>query len=450
MVCNNAMDVAADDLIVPSTYKVLQEQRIPKLDFGDSMAEACATKSYHNEKNVTIADIMTSATFSHQGDKGNPYMTQALDVAGVDTMTSASYTHQGDKGNPYMTQAWDVAGVDKMTSASYTQQGDKGNPYMTQALDVAGVDTMTSASYSQQGDKRNPYMTQALDVAGVDTMTSASYSQQGDKGNPYMTQALDVAGVDTMTSASYSQQGDKGNPYMTQASNVSLTRTIKLSPSPPKADTDNRYSCKTMSVEGSYTVKLAESSAETDQEIMFGEEGAPNQPDQATVSQEEDEQDDVEDDEEDYEDDDEDEEDEDEEEEIVFDKRATLSLFEDGKWKNQGMGSLSVSYIEDINGYSIHFKSDSGDKLCNHVITRELLVSCNIKNKSCEWQPIDYSTDEPVRRHFAASFSSAPACNEFKEIFEKGHQLAVESDLSEKLPSEIEVPEVFSMGEPGH
>ncbi|GFS15317.1 E3 SUMO-protein ligase RanBP2 [Elysia marginata] len=404
--------LAANEKIASSTFKVLEKKNIPRVYNENTALEIGANKQHACESSPRFK-AMTISSYSQQGDKGNPYHSQALDIAGADTMTAASYSQQGDKENPYTTKTLDIAGANTMMAASYSQQGDKGNPYMTKTLD-----TMTAASYSQQGDKGNPYHSQALDIAGADTMTAASYSQQGHKGNPYHSQALDIAGADTMTAANYSQQGDKGNPCHSQALDIACVDTMTAASYSQQGDKGNPY---------------------------HSVEGAPNAQVQAKVNPQEEEED--EEDVEDYddEDDDEDEEDDDEEE-ILFEKRATLNRFENGAWKTLGMGTLSVIYNDDLTGNCIRFKSDSGDDLCNHIITRELNVKCDAKTRSCEWKPIDYATDEPIRRHFLASFSSPAATTEFKELFDEGLRLAADNELSENLPSEIDVPEVFSTG----
>ncbi|KAK3769928.1 hypothetical protein RRG08_048139 [Elysia crispata] len=279
--CNNhspkAKDIAVDDFIVSSTFKAREEKYLPKLNFGNTLTELSVDQQYNiqicpqvqNIKAATLcqqggkgnpymtqaldvagADIISATTFSQQGDKGNPYMTQALDVAGADIMAATMFSQQGDKGNPYYSRALDVAGADTMTATTFSQQGDKGNPYMTQALDVAGADTMTATTFSQQGDKGNPYMTQALDVAGADIMTATTFSQQGDKGNPYMTQALDVTGADTMAATTFSQQGDKGNPYMTQALDVAGADTMTATTFSQQGDKGNPYMTQALDVAG--------------------------------------------------------------------------------------------------------------------------------------------------------------------------------------------------------
>ena len=68
--------------------------------------------------------------------------------------------------------------------------------------------------------------------------------------------------------------------------------------------------------------------------------------------------------------------------------------------------------------------------------------------RTCEWRPLDYATDEGVRKHFQAAFSSTAAAEEFHNIFTDGQRLAVDSELSENIGKDMDIPEIFSRGEP--
>ena len=50
-----------------------------------------------------------------------------------------------------------------------------------------------------------------------------------------------------------------------------------------------------------------------------------------------------------------------------------------------------------------------------------LFIYCRNK-KDCQWSPMDFSTDEPVRRHFRAQFSSEQAAIEFQKIVQEVSQ----------------------------
>ncbi|BFZ00232.1 hypothetical protein BsWGS_03271 [Bradybaena similaris] len=141
-----------------------------------------------------------------------------------------------------------------------------------------------------------------------------------------------------------------------------------------------------------------------------------------------------------------DEEDDDDGTEVIFEKRVTLNVFEDGQWKKLGVGNLQLTYNDDLNGNNVHFIGDDNIRKCSHVICRE--HSIKLDQKNCEWQPIDFATDEPLRKHFMASFSSAAAAEEFATLFTEGQRLAMDSEISENLPSDV--PVIFSSGESVH
>ncbi|XP_071172819.1 E3 SUMO-protein ligase RanBP2-like [Mytilus edulis] len=145
--------------------------------------------------------------------------------------------------------------------------------------------------------------------------------------------------------------------------------------------------------------------------------------------------------EEDEEEDDDDYTTDEDEEEILFDKRIKFFSKEED-WKAVGLGTIKVIYDEDVNGNRIMVELDNKNVVCNHLVTKELNMS--IDKKDCYWSPIDFSTDEPVRRHFRSQFSSEQAAQEFQKVFEEGRQLAQESEISERdiatFPHEITFP----------
>ncbi|CAG2242087.1 NUP358 [Mytilus edulis] len=145
--------------------------------------------------------------------------------------------------------------------------------------------------------------------------------------------------------------------------------------------------------------------------------------------------------EEDEEEDDDDYTTDEDEEEILFDKRIKFFSKEED-WKAVGLGTIKVIYDEDVNGNRIMVELDNKNVVCNHLVSKELNMS--IDKKDCYWSPIDFSTDEPVRRHFRSQFSSEQAAQEFQKVFEEGRQLAQESEISERdiatFPHEITFP----------
>ncbi|XP_048247207.1 ranBP2-like and GRIP domain-containing protein 4 isoform X2 [Haliotis rufescens] len=141
------------------------------------------------------------------------------------------------------------------------------------------------------------------------------------------------------------------------------------------------------------------------------------------------------------------EDDDSEEESIMFEKRATLTYFENDEWKKLGMGNLKILYNDDLNGNQIDMETDDKQKVCNHVICREHSIKLENQKRACMWSAQDFSTDEPVRRDFKAAFSSVAAAEEFAKSFMEGVSLARDSELSEKISHEMDTPVIFSHGD---
>ncbi|KAL8618871.1 hypothetical protein ACOMHN_000878 [Nucella lapillus] len=391
---------------------------------------------YTKQLDVSSQDKMVQRSAASLGDKGNVCYTQQLDVSSQDTMAQRSAASLGDKGNVCYTQQLDVSGLDTMTKRDVESLGDKGSVCYTKEGDVSAEDTMARHDAVSQGDTGNVYYTQQLNVSAQDTMAQRSTTSLGDKGNVYYTKQLDVSPQDTVTQTDRtgntgqardgSQAVDTASEHTTAKPVYAPQGTQGTAPASPEAGGKQRHGRGRRGLVF-YPGRMESELLGTEAEEQYDDE--------------------------DYDDDDEDEdestEEEDDEEEMVeFDKRATMfRKGDDDQWEKLGMGNLRVLYDDDLNANKLVFLTDKGDKVCNHVIAMELTVATDGKKKTCEWQPVDYSTDEPVNRHFKAYFSSTQSMDDFATIFRQGQKLAAESGISVKLPEEIEVPEVFSTGD---
>ncbi|KAK0048901.1 ranBP2-like and GRIP domain-containing protein 3 [Biomphalaria pfeifferi] len=479
-----ALDVSGQDEILPASYTPLGGAKEPSLK--STFVTPLGDKgNIHHTKALDVSGqdeilpasytplggakepTLTSKLVTPLGDKGNIHHTKALDVSGQDEILPASYTPLGgakeptltsklvtplgDKGNIHHTKALDVSGQDEILPASYTPLGgakeptltsklvtplgDKCNIHHTKALDVSGQDKILPASYTPLGgakepslkstfvtplgDKGNIHHTKALDVSGQDEILPASYTPLGgakepslkstfvtplgDKGNIHHTKALDVSGQDEILPASYTPLGGAKEP--------SLKSTFVT----PLGDKGNRHYTKALDVSGqdeilpaSYTPlggveqPVASKAPSEGVTVVEAEEG---QGDYGEYNEEEEEEGDK----------------------VLLEKRVTLSSFENALWKKLNVGTLQVKVNDDVGGNSVEFMTDNGEKMCNHVICQEHHVHIDVKKHTCEWQPIDYSTDEPIRKHFSAQFSSAASAEEFAQIFQESQQQAAES-----------------------
>ncbi|XP_055867751.1 E3 SUMO-protein ligase RanBP2-like isoform X4 [Biomphalaria glabrata] len=501
-----ALDVSGQDEILPASYTPLGGAKEPSLK-STFVTPLSDKGNRHHTKALDVSgqDEILPASYTPLGgakepslkstfvtplgDKGNRHHTKALDVSGQDEILPASYTPLGgakeptlkstfvtplgDKGNRHHTKALDVSGQDEILPASYTPLGgakeptlkstfvtplgDKGNRHHTKALDVSGQDEILPASYTPLGgakepslkstfvtplgDKGNRHHTKALDVSGQDEILPASYTPLGgakepslkstfvtplgDKGNRHHTKALDVSGQDEILPASYTPLGGAKEP------------TLKSTFVTPLGDKGNIHHTKALDVSGqdeilpaSYTPlggveQPVASKAPAPTEGVTVVEADEGQGDYGEYNEEEEEEDG---------------------DKVLLDKRVTLSSFENGSWKKLSVGTLQVKFNEDVGGHSVEFMTDNGERMCNHVICQEHHVHIDVKKHTCEWQPIDYSTDEPIRKHFSAQFSSAASAEEFAQIFQEGQQQAAEFGISENVLNEIDVPEIFSGG----
>ncbi|CAH1780686.1 unnamed protein product [Owenia fusiformis] len=146
-------------------------------------------------------------------------------------------------------------------------------------------------------------------------------------------------------------------------------------------------------------------------------------------------------------DDDDDYEDEDEQN-ILFQKRVTLSvIMGNNQAQTVGLGELLVLYDDEFFGSRVTMQGDDGNVICNHLVATETRIQRNRKKKFCEWEAIDFATNQPIRRTFRAQFSSENAAEEFEKMIIEGKEFATQSGIYERdigcaMPREIDIPEV--------
>ncbi|CAH1780692.1 unnamed protein product [Owenia fusiformis] len=150
-----------------------------------------------------------------------------------------------------------------------------------------------------------------------------------------------------------------------------------------------------------------------------------------------------------YDDEYDDENNEDEDDEIIlFQKRVTLSvIIGNNQPKTVGLGELLVLYDDEFFGSRVTMQGDDGNVICNHLVATETRIQRNRKKKFCEWEAIDYATNQPIRRTFRAQFSSENAAEEFEKMIIEGKEFATQSGIYERdigcaMPREIDIPEV--------
>ena len=113
------------------------------------------------------------------------------------------------------------------------------------------------------------------------------------------------------------------------------------------------------------------------------------------------------------------------------------TLFTDTNWLPDSYMYISVVQcrykwnITCIFMYSLHTSRNTDTKYniwwrdLLYIIVFDLVLFLFLSDKGkryCEWHPIDFATDEPIRRGFRAVFSSVPAAEDFYKSFQQvGH-----------------------------
>ena len=102
-----------------------------------------------------------------------------------------------------------------------------------------------------------------------------------------------------------------------------------------------------------------------------------------------------------------------------------------------GQVELRIIYDDDVFGARIVASlNESNDveqenyTVCNHLIAIQTQLEVN--GSLCSWSALDFSTDPPSYRNFEALFANEDECQEFKDIFYEGKELADQSEILEK------------------
>ncbi|CAL1276110.1 unnamed protein product [Larinioides sclopetarius] len=109
----------------------------------------------------------------------------------------------------------------------------------------------------------------------------------------------------------------------------------------------------------------------------------------------------------------------DEEAEILFEKRATLEIYNEteGKFKHEGVGCIKITYDDTVYGYHIVMVDDKDRTMCDHIIAVQTCL--RTEGKKAIWAALDLSVEPVTRRQFCATFSSLEALKEFSKCFEE-------------------------------
>ncbi|CAH1780693.1 unnamed protein product [Owenia fusiformis] len=132
---------------------------------------------------------------------------------------------------------------------------------------------------------------------------------------------------------------------------------------------------------------------------------------------------------------------------IMLEKQVTLSIIdENNDAQIIGRGSVVVLHDEKYSGSRVTMQGDNDSVLCNHLVASETRIQRNPMESICEWEAIDFATNQPIRRTFRADFNSKNAAEEFEKIIIEGKESANLSGISERdivcaMPREIDFQE---------
>ncbi|XP_041353030.1 E3 SUMO-protein ligase RanBP2-like [Gigantopelta aegis] len=110
-----------------------------------------------------------------------------------------------------------------------------------------------------------------------------------------------------------------------------------------------------------------------------------------------------------------------EDESVLFEHRAKLYRFDNGEWKERGLGNVKILENRLTKKIRILMRREQVLKLClNHMITSDLQLNQMPRSdgKAWIWYAQDFSDDEPKIEQFTIRFKTAEIADSFKAAFE--------------------------------
>ena len=114
-----------------------------------------------------------------------------------------------------------------------------------------------------------------------------------------------------------------------------------------------------------------------------------------------------------------------EDETVIFEERAKLFRFQDGEWKERGLGALKLLWNNTTGHARILMRREKVLKICaNHFLTQDMtLKACKGSDRSWVWNTLaDISDDKTKPQQFAAKFQTREIAEKFKTKFEELQQ----------------------------
>ncbi|CAB3990987.1 RANBP2-like and GRIP domain-containing 2 isoform X2, partial [Paramuricea clavata] len=114
-----------------------------------------------------------------------------------------------------------------------------------------------------------------------------------------------------------------------------------------------------------------------------------------------------------------------EDETVIFEERAKLFRFQDGEWKERGLGNLKLLWNNTTGQARILMRREKVLKICaNHFLTQDMTLKAGKgSDRSWVWTTLaDISDDETKPEQFAAKFQTKEIAEKFKATFEELQQ----------------------------
>ncbi|KAK2144531.1 hypothetical protein LSH36_748g00018, partial [Paralvinella palmiformis] len=108
-----------------------------------------------------------------------------------------------------------------------------------------------------------------------------------------------------------------------------------------------------------------------------------------------------------------------EEEEKLFCQRAKLYRFDNGQWKERGVGEMKILRNENTGRLRLLMRREQVLKVvCNHYLTADMVLKpLQTSETTWCWYAVDHTENEPKNEQFALRFKSKELAAVFKEKF---------------------------------
>lgn len=89
-----------------------------------------------------------------------------------------------------------------------------------------------------------------------------------------------------------------------------------------------------------------------------------------------------------------------------FSQRARLYRFDNGEWKERGVGEMKILHNSETGRYRLLLRREQVLKVaCNHYITPDMqLQPLAASDRAWCWYAVDYAENEPKNEHLAVKF----------------------------------------------